>query len=61
MAQHFEIIIKVAYDDAAPVPDESELQDNVHRCIERSNLLSDVNEESIVEEWHVDVEDVTAV
>lgn len=59
MARHFNVIIHVAYDDAATVPDPAEIQDNVHRCIERNNLLSDVNEECVVEEFSVEVEDAT--
>lgn len=59
MAQHMEIVIKVAYDDTAPAPDESELEDNINRCVQRDALLNDVNEECVVEEWSVTVEDVT--
>jgi hypothetical protein len=61
MAKHFTVRIKVAYDEAT-VPDDMSVhrKDNVQRCVECGELLNDSGLEAIVEDWDVEVQEVTA-
>lgn len=63
MAKHYRVTIKVAYDTAHPIPDDmaEHLRDNVDHCVQRCELLNDVNRESVVEEWSVEAETVGTV
>lgn len=60
MAKHYTVTIKVAYDEAHPIPDDilSQLEDNVRRCVENAELLNDVDLEAVVEEWDAEAEEV---
>lgn len=53
MAKHIEIKIRVAYDEAHPLPTEVELKRNVQAAVGIGLLTA---EDSVVEEWSVEVE-----
>ncbi len=58
--KHFKITIRVAYDEeTVPSNMEAELKRNVDRCVQRSELLNDQYLQAELEEWRVDVENVT--
>ena len=56
--KHYVITIRVAYDDAYPIPEsmEEQLHANVQQCVENENLLNDVDLEAVVETYDVRVE-----
>lgn len=57
--KHYKIIIDVAYDEAS-IPDDmqTQLHDNVVRCVECGELLNDVRLEGIIDAYSVKVEDL---
>ena len=59
MAKHYTVTIKVAYDEAHPIPADItiQLEDNVRRCVENAELLNDVGLEAVVEDWGVEAEE----
>jgi hypothetical protein len=54
MAVHYEIKIKVAYDNAHEVPSADELRANVDWAV-GDGLLNDMDSEAVVEEFSVEV------
>lgn len=57
--RHFLIKVRVAYDDVdCPMDMAQQLKQNVQAVADRGNLLSDANDEVIVEEWSCEVEEL---
>jgi hypothetical protein len=52
----FTIKVKATYnEDTVPYDMETQLKDNVARCIERAELLNDSNLEAVIEDYDIRV------